>query len=142
MDTLDARGKPRFQTVNDEESRTIQSDSHEANIKTILGRHGVSGVIEHMGETELQFGDISEIDDYADAMHRVNEANERFMRLPAKVREAFDNDPAVWLDAVHDGLSEAQRARLIKHGFIEEEVVPDPTPAISDTPPVSDGGDN
>lgn len=101
---LDYRGRPRaeYQTVNDEPSKTIQSDAHEADIKTILKKHGMTGIVEHLAQTDAQFVDVTELTDYADVMRITREAEGEFMKLPAKVRALFDHDVAKWLDAAHD----------------------------------------
>lgn len=130
---VDARGRPRVQTVNDEPSRTIQSDAGEADIKKILKRHGVTGVIEHLNQAELVYGDVSNFTDYADAMRQVSAAEEAFLRLPSKVREVFRHDAATWLDAANDGLSDGQRSKLEELGFLEPEA-----PEAAPTEPVGD----
>jgi hypothetical protein len=139
-ENLDALGRPQslFQTVNDEPSRTIQSDSNEASIHTILARHGVTGVIEHLNEADLQFGDASNIVDYAEASRIMVEAEAQFLRLPPKVRGVFENDVALWLDAANDGLQDEQRSQLVKLGFLEEIVSPEPPAAPIAPDPVTD----
>lgn len=101
---LDFRGKPRaqYQTVNDEPSMTVQSDAVKADIKTILKKHGVTGIVDHLAATDAQFMDVSELGDYADVMREVKTAETQFMKLPARVRALFDHDVAKWLDAAHD----------------------------------------
>lgn len=118
---MDLRGKRReeFGTVNEQESRTIQSDAVEADIKTIMLRSGISGVIDHLSEADLVFGDVSELGDYAEVMRVVRAAEAEFMKLPPKVREVFDHDAAKWLDAANDGISEDQKSRLVELGVIK-----------------------
>lgn len=101
---LDSRGKARVQTVFEDESKTVQSDAHLADIRQILGAFGVQGidVLEHLQLTEEDFFDVDEFDDFADVMRHVTVANEEFMKLPAFIREIFNHDPAVWLDHAHD----------------------------------------
>ena len=142
MGNVDARGKPQsdYQTVNDMESMTVQSDAVEADIKTILTRHGVSGIVEHLNQSDLVFGDASDITDYADAMRQMKEAEEVFMQLPSKVREVFDHDVAKYLDSANDGLSDVQREKLIKLGYLEApevapEVPPAPVEPVAPEPP-------
>lgn len=122
MDNVDARGRVQsdYQTVNAEPSMTIQGDAVEADIRTILKRHGISGIVEHLNEAQLHYGDITGFTDYAEAMRQVKSAEGAFMKLPSKVREVFDHDVAKWLDAANDGISDQQRSQLVKMGFLEE----------------------
>lgn len=118
----DRRGRHRseFWTVNDEPSKTIQSDAVEADIKTILSRHGVTGIVEHLNAAELRYGDVTQFEDYADMMRQVKAAETAFMQLPGEVRKVFGDDVAKWLDSANDGLSDDQVAKLQKLGFLDE----------------------
>lgn len=101
---LDYRGRPRdkYQTMNTDPSETIQSDAHKADIKTILKKHGVTGIVEHLAQTDAQYVDVTELSDYAEVMRVTRDAEGQFMKLPPEVRELFDHDVAKWLDAAHD----------------------------------------
>lgn len=133
---VDARGKPQamYQTVNEEPSQTVQSDAHEADIKTILKRHGITGITEHLAAADLKYGDISQFTDFADAMRQVKDAEAAFMKLPSKVREVFNHDPATWLDAANDGIGPQQKAKLEKLGYLEvaNEVAMETVETVSD----------
>lgn len=104
MDQTDARGKLRslYQTVFKEESLTVQSDAHLADIQQILKSYGVQGLEVMLNETEAQFLDISDFEDYAGMMNHVKTAEREFMKLPSKVREKFDHSVYIWLDKAHD----------------------------------------
>lgn len=134
---LDYRGKPRapYQTVNEMESRTIQSDAPKADIQKIIDSYRRVGIVEHLNQTEARFADVSEHDDYAQLMRTVRQAEVEFMKLPSKVREEFNHDVSAWLDAAHDV---EKRDALVEEGVIEApeggtaepSAVPiDPTPA-------------
>lgn len=137
----DARGKPRVQTVNSLPSETVQADAPQADIREIMKRHGATGVVDHLSQVEGVYMDVSKFTDFADVMRTVRQAEMEFMQLPPGVREAFKNDPAEWLDAAHDGISEAQRDRLVKEGFLEasaEALPPEPPSAETTTAPAED----
>lgn len=133
---LDSRGKNRVQSINDEDSMTVQSDAHLADIGEILRSYGATGMLD-LQETAMEFGDISSFTDLADALSQAKEAEVEFMKLPSKVRGIFDHDVAVWLDTAHD---KDKRDALVEAGFLEapkepevvevvvEPVVPPPTP--------------
>ncbi len=135
-DNLDGRGRPRVQTTDFGKSLTVQSDADQANIQKILEKYEAVGLIDHLVDVELQYGDISELTDYADAMRQVSEAEGKFMTLPSKVREVFKHDVAIWLDAANDGLSDIQRAQLKKLGVLEAREMPAaPMEPVPEAPP-------
>ncbi len=114
---LDYRGKPRVQTKDFEESSTIQSDAHNADVNKIMARYHQTGIIESLDESQLMFRDVSEFTDLKDALNQVILAEAEFMKLPSKVREIFEHDVALWLDSAHD---EEKRDALVAAGFIED----------------------
>ncbi len=118
---LDSRGKPRVQTMFHDESLTVQSDAHLADINKIMGTFLDEGT-SLLDEAELVYADVSEFTDLADALHQARDAEIDFLKLPSKVREIFDHDVAVWLDTAFD---DDKRARLVEAGFIkpDKEVV-------------------
>lgn len=118
---LDYRGKPRVQTdFGDEESLTVQSEAHLADIGKILKKYDEVGIIDHLAQTEAVFADVTEYTDYADAMRNLKVAEATFMKLPSKIREIFNHDVADWLDAAHDP---KKREKLVEAGFVPAEVV-------------------
>ncbi len=115
---LNARGKPRsdFWTVNDEPSKTVQSDADSADIMKILKKYKEVGIVESLRTTEAVFLDVAEHTDYADVMRTARAAEGEFMKLPSKVRELFDHDVSKWLDAAHD---QEKRDALVEAGVID-----------------------
>lgn len=114
-------GRARVQTVNEDPSETIQSDAHLADIHNILDRFGVGGM-EMLDETKLQFRDVSEFTDLADAMNQAKEAEREFLKLPSKVREVFNHDVATWLDTAYD---DDKREALVNAGWIKDKRAPE-----------------
>lgn len=116
---LDSRGKKRVQTVNNDPSETVQSDAHLADINVIMSNFAQGGLAA-LDEVDLQFRDVSEFTDLADALNQAKDAELQFLKLPSKVREIFDHDVAVWLDTAHD---EGKRDALVDAGFLEPRTV-------------------
>ncbi len=114
--TEDYRAKARVQTINEEPSMTVQSDAHLADIKNIMAQYSETGM-ESLDEAELDFRDVSEFTDLADALQQAKLAEVQFLKLPSKVREVFEHDVAVWLDTAHD---DDKRQALVKAGFLED----------------------
>lgn len=137
--TTRPNGHKRVQTINKSKSLTQQSDREFSELKQILSKYEMTGVMEHLRNVDLEFRDITTFTDYHEAMREAERAKVAFMELPSKVREAFEHDHGQWLDAAEDGLSEAQTARLIKSGYLP---APEPAPVTAPTeepaPPVSE----
>ena len=115
--THDARGKERFQTVNDLPSETIQSQAQQGDINHILKKYDQVGVIGMLNNAEQVWRDVTSFDDYADAIRHAKDAEMEFMKLPSKVREVFNHDVANWLDAAHD--PEKRQNVLEKLGLVD-----------------------
>ncbi len=130
----DSLGRPRVQTVNDDPSKTVQSDAYLADISNILAKHHV-GVQRSLDEAELVYRDVSEFKDFQDVMNETIRAKEEFMKLPPRARRIFENDVTVWLDTAHD---DDKREELVAAGILKGPVVastdPGPPP-IRETAP-------
>jgi len=110
----------RVPTATIGESRTKQSFKEECNINNIMKRYEKTGVVNHLAETQGNYGSYIDAPSYHAAMSQICRANEMFGLLPSKVRYRFDNDPARFLAFVHDpenaaelvemGLATAQRS--------------------------------
>ncbi len=118
----DARGRARVQTGNWEPSMTVQSDAHLADIQNIMKSYGVTGMAD-LDEAAMQFADITQFTDLADALNQAKDAEREFLKMPSKVREVFNHDVAVWLDTAHD---EDKRDALIALGFLKPREVVEP----------------
>lgn len=135
----DRRGRARVQTVNDEDSLTVQSDSVKADIHEILRPYGPLGMDQILNDADAMFMDVSEFTDYADMMRQTADAEFEFMKLPPKIRRAFDNDVYKWLDAAHD--PEKRRNVLEKLGLVDSKTrgesggAPDPASVPSGDAP-------
>ena len=129
--------RKRYQTHFDQKdsaskSRTIQSQSADADINKILAKFRATGIINSLNEAELQFRDVSEFTDLKDALNQAKEAEAAFMRLPSKVREVFDHDPVVWLDTAHDA---DKRQALVDMGVIDAPTPPPAPEPVDPAPP-------
>lgn len=113
-------GRKRVQTVNNLDSKTVQSDRNGADIRHILAKYEQTGVLMSRAAVDLAFRDVSEFEDFHDVMLQAKVAEAAFMRLPSKVREVFDHEVSKWLDAAHDDDKfEELRPRLERTGFLE-----------------------
>jgi len=75
-----------------EESIVQQQFAADSDINVIMRRFGATGELPYRVDMGL-FGDFTEIEDFDSAVARVDRARDEFYKLPAEVRERFDNDP-------------------------------------------------
>jgi len=78
-------------------SLAVQSQRDEADINTIVRNFGITGRLPQSIRLP-SFGDFSGISDYQSALNAINEAENSFYQIPAKVRETFDNDPQKFIE--------------------------------------------
>lgn len=104
----------------DEVSLTHQSMRDECDINLIMAKYQSTGLIEHVNQFEGNYGDFLHAVDYQSAINVVMAANDAFASLPSSIRDRFSNDPAQFLDFVHD---DNNREEMIKLGLIVPPVV-------------------
>lgn len=121
-------GVPRTEVLTEvgDVSLTKQAPAAETDVNVIVKRH-MAHDIPFYPSGNARYGDFSEIGDYQSCVDRVRQANEDFMKLPAEVRKACDNDVGVLLEKLQNAES---REDLVKLGLLEaaipKVVVPDP----------------
>lgn len=123
-----------------------QSHKDEVDINKIIQRHGVDMIQKTalLRSQEYQFDDVTG-NDFQEAMLKVTKAQQTFDGLPSEIRKKFDNNPAKFMDFVHDS---ANIDQMVEMGIAErppeiqpvqvnvvnqEPVVPETNP---ETPPV------
>lgn len=87
--------------ICEDESRTLQSEEKSANINNIVDRAMKTGMITVRDIEGLQ-GDFTGAPTFQELKDHVLLGMETFMKLPAKVRERFANDPGTWLRFMDD----------------------------------------
>jgi len=114
-----------------EENLTSQEFTEDADINTIVRRFGLTG--ELPGDWKApQTGDFTHITDFQTALNMVKATEEKFMEMPARLRERFHNNPQHLLSFLDndENREEAQRLGLLK------EIPPQSAPG---NPPATDG---
>lgn len=101
---------------------TQQQFAKECDINTIVEAYGLNGELPQTLRAP-EYGDYSEITDYASALAAVKNAESNFMLLPAKLRARFENDPQQFLRFVHDDAN-YQEARDLGLLEVVENSVP------------------
>ena len=90
----------------------------ECNINNIVKKYTKTGVLTHVTSRVASFDDLSDAPSFHEAMNIVASAQQEFDQLPAPVRKRFGNDPASFLDFVHD---DSNIDEMVKLGLISHE---------------------
>lgn len=114
------------------ESFVQQQFANEVDINTIVRRFGLTKALP-AGVTPGMYGDFTGIHDYQSALELLERVDEGFMRLPAELRDRFQNDPARLVSYV-DGLSESELEAAFR------PPAPDPVPVPAPAAPVAPPG--
>lgn len=94
-----------------DESLTEQEHVEEADINYIAERFMRTGEMPQVLQLPTS-GDFEGIFDFQTAMNTIAAAKLEFMRLPAKIRTRFENDPAKMLEFVADDANYDEAVRL------------------------------
>ncbi len=120
---------------------TQQHFKEEVDINRIVKKFMETGEIP-LATKQAEFGFASSMT-FTEAMQITAQAKEEFMKLPAKVRSHFKNDPALYLDAASDP---EERHTFIDLGLLEadpEEKPPEGegTPLPTPETPIDEAND-
>lgn len=108
-DDLDFRTHFRGQ-----ETAVKQSDKDRCCVNKIMVKYRKTGVIDHLRPSQGRYGDFTNAGDFRMAMNIVARGKEAFEALPSAVRKRFNNDPAGFLNFVHD---DKNHDELVKMGL-------------------------
>lgn len=111
---------------SDSPSLCDNSQAAECDINNIVAKFIRTGVLPGVNAAQV-FADVSDALSYHEAMDIVLNAENQFMSLDAKTRQRFGNDPAQFMDFVHDPQNEAE---MIKLGLAKAK----PSPTGSEVP--------
>jgi phage internal scaffolding protein len=120
----------------DEEVRVEQSHKDEVNINNIVRKHGLELIAKTQALQELRFDDVVG-NDFQESMNMLLKAKESFESVPSEIRKRFDNDPAKFMDFVHNG---DNKDEMVKLGLMRpEDPAPEPIQVVmvnpQETPP-------
>lgn len=106
-------------------SLTTQSGKDDADINVIVQRFGITGALPIIERPPL-LSDCSDVPDFRTAQDIINAGRDAFMKLDAKVRARFANNPALFLDFVSVPGNEAELKSMGM--LIAKEVPAKPAP--------------
>lgn len=88
-------------TRNEEPSLTKQSFARDADLNELVRRFGITKV--PVGSFDpSHYGDFTGAPDLREALEIMRDAQEQFEALPSRVRNRFQNDPALLFEFVQD----------------------------------------
>lgn len=111
------RKRVGFETTG--ESLTQQSHAAAADVRNIIKQYDRTGLIANVNKGMAQYGDYSEINEYAEALNMVREANESFAEIPSHIREQFGNDAGVFFEFA---TNPKNKEKMIELGLAEAPV--------------------
>lgn len=132
------RNRVMYETDPDEEVRVEQSHKDEVDINNIVKRHGMDLIAKTAALQQFSFDDNPN-NDFQETMNAILKAQDSFSSISSEIRKRFDNDPAKFMDFIHnpdnnDELVEMGLAqRLPEPQVVQVEVVNQQT---TETPPV------
>lgn len=128
---LDLALRPRVQHPVGGRIMVKQADKDQADINKIVGNYRAHGTPLPIRGQEPIYGDFSMGFEYRELLDRVTAAQDDFDALPAAVRKACDNDPAVFIDRV---MNAETRDDLVDLGLVEERIPPKAKPSSEPAP--------
>ena len=115
------RNRVKCEAPEDEETRVEQSHKDEVNINNIVKRHGMDLIAKTAALQQFTFDDNPN-NNFQETMNAILKAQESFDSVPKEIRREFDNNPAKFLDFIHN---EDNKQQLIDWGLAK---APEPTP--------------
>lgn len=91
---------------------TQQQFKDECDINNILKRYEKHGILPDLIKENPRYGDFSEVPTYQDALNTIHIAETQFMALPASTRQKFSNNPAQFLEFVHNPANIEEMVKL------------------------------
>lgn len=114
-----------------EKTLTEQNHKERVQIQNILHKFTKTGMLTHVNRLEGKYGDFPTHIEFHAMQNIIAKAQSMFESIPAQIRAKFQNDPAVFLEAVHDP---ANRDELIELGFHPDDLPDQIEPAAGPVP--------
>jgi len=111
-----------------EPSRTKQSFKESCDINVIMARQRKTGLITHLSTRHPVYADVSQMTDFRQSLEQVREVEDFFMRLPARVREHFANEPASFLEYMNDSGRTVDELKELGLRLLDDDRFNDPEP--------------
>ena len=133
------RNRVQLVIPEDEIIRVEQSHKDEVNINNIVKRHGLDLIAKTAALQQFQFDDNPN-NDFQETMNAILKAQDSFSSVPSDIRKQFDNNPAQFMDFIHNPENQQQ---LIDWGLASAPETPQPVEVVvtnqPETPPPTPG---
>jgi len=115
---------------------TKQAFADQCDINTIVREFTRTGMITHINERAAAgtFQDLPDSMDYQQALELARSGQAAFDQLPAKVRARFGNDPAQFLDFIHDPANQQEMIDLGLATDLRPPKAPESSPTAAPAP--------
>ena len=107
---------------SNEECVTEQSHEPDCNINNIVRKHGMD-LIAQTAQLQNFTYDDNPNNDFQETMNAILKAKDSFSQVPSDIRKQFDNDPAKFLDFIHNP---ANQTKLVEMGLANPPKVDNP----------------
>jgi len=107
------RKRVQLKIPKDEVIRVEQSHKDEVNINNIVKRHGMDLIAKTSALQQFKYDDNPN-NNFQETMNMILKAQDSFSSVPSDIRKQFDNDPAKFMDFIHNGDNQEQ---LIEWGL-------------------------
>lgn len=106
-------------------SRTRQEFAEECDINSIMARYETTGIISHVDPRPPVYMDFTNVPDLQGTLRILDEAQDAFMSLPARVRLEFENDVHKFVAFAEDqaNLEQMRTWGLAKPAPVEESPI-------------------
>ena len=128
------RKRVQLTIPEDEVIRVEQSHKDEVNINNIVKRHGMDLIAQTAALQQFTYDDNPN-NDFQETMNMILKAKDSFSSIPSEIRKQFDNDPAKFMDFIHNGENQQQ---LIDWGLAKAPEKTQPVEVVvtnPETPP-------
>lgn len=104
----------------------------EVDINTIVRRYGITAGLP-FGPDGGMYGDFTGITDFDSAVALIKDTEDRFMRIPAELREKFNNNPGMLVRFAQDSTAEEFDAffKPVQPGPVVPVVAPVVAPVVT-----------
>jgi len=130
------RNRIQLTIPHDEVIRVEQSHKDEVNINNIVKRHGIDLIAKTAALQQFKFDDNPN-NDFQEIMNAILKAQDSFSSVPSDIRKQFDNNPAQFMDFIHNPDNQQQ---LIDWGLASAPEKPQPVEVVvtnQETPPAN-----
>lgn len=112
-------------------SRTKQAFRDSVDVNKVVARHQIG--LRHLAQipnTTGVYADMSSIPDYQNALHIQQDAQNKFLALPSKIRAKFQNNPAQLISYLQDTKNDEEAIQLGLKSKINAPKESTPSPKV------------